>query len=247
MFATRSAYRYQNSEKRSTLTVVQRSALLDLPAEVLTHILSFLLVHEEGTPIVLRPASERRWRNEIRELVAIDESVRPKHIEEYNEIVKNVGTAGKSRLLRYLLVCHDFYFAGVAAYYGGSIFKFRDAAHLAQMVSKLDVDRRRHLSKVMVSRDIMGDLGEEIEPGEWTEAHDLATLRGAVDRLPAIKHIILDFRMGGGAPPFIWGDLLRHTRALRREPDPLSSLLRFSVDGKVTDPEDWAVAGKKKT
>lgn len=50
-----------------------------------------------------------------------------------------------------LLVCRDFYYAGIEAYYGGVIFKFLSTDHLQAVMSSLGGDRRGCIKRITVN------------------------------------------------------------------------------------------------
>lgn len=159
----------------------------------------------------------------------------------YNDAVRAVTGANKSELLGSLLVCRDFYFAGVAAFFGGNVFKFESVASLEQMSRRLDIDRRRHIASDMIERDTRGDRKELIAPGASSEMHDPFVLRAALEGLPALRQVVLDFKVGKAAPRFFWERLRLHTDGLRDRFEAGSCNVRFAVDGKVSDPETWIV------
>lgn len=59
------------SVEASNAQVARKSQILGLPTEIVLHFLAFLLVPDDGYPVVLRSASVHRWRKEISGLVNI--------------------------------------------------------------------------------------------------------------------------------------------------------------------------------
>lgn len=145
--------------------VVQTARVLKLPKEIQITILSFLVVREKQ-PIVLRSAKARRWRNEVRNLAAPDLGVRGWDFErDHHQRYDDLPAFRKSPLLKVLLVCKDFYYAGIEAFYGGNTLHFESLEHLQQLAAKLDKDRKRCIRHI--------DLWVLDGPtSRWTQFHN---------------------------------------------------------------------------
>lgn len=127
---------------------------LRLPAEVLTQLLSYVLVAEDGAEITLRGKRARRWRNELNGLQVSNEAlVRPTGYGSRFDYTPAPARSAKSALLDILLVSRAFYFSGIEAYYGGNVFRFDTANQLASFVETTHVDRRRCVRDVVLSME----------------------------------------------------------------------------------------------
>lgn len=117
------------------------SPILTLPGEILVNILSYVVVDPQKA-VILRSAAERRWRNELQRLLSVDWN-QPIQSRYYcrDPIIPNESTS-KSLLLDVLLVSRQFYFAGIAAFFGENTIGLDDARGLQRFTEDLDTDRR---------------------------------------------------------------------------------------------------------
>ena len=127
--------------------ILQTAPILTLPHELLVHILSHNLARPQA--IVLRSGTRRRWQNEVYDLGNVqwkhNSSLFPTHVQAE---LRARRKAIKSPLLELLLVSRQFYFAGIAAFFGENVLKFEDLQHLAQLNKTLDLDRRRCIRSI---------------------------------------------------------------------------------------------------
>lgn len=84
---------------------------MSLPKEILIQIIGYTLINP--SPITLHKPHEYRWAKEL-------SSLRPNNTKD----PKRFKRTRRSPLLKILLVCRDFYFAGLEAYYCGNVFHF---------------------------------------------------------------------------------------------------------------------------
>lgn len=161
--------------------------ILALPNEVLTHVLSYILADRQGS-ITLRSAKDRRWRNELQDLVStkwarpIYRSPPPSSIPSYR--------TDKSPLLEILLVCKAFYFAGIASFFGDNVLRFDNLRHLERLAGKLDVDRRCCIRRIEV--DYVFRVGF-VTLGDCVTGEDGALLAEVFDKLSSLQSATLVF------------------------------------------------------
>lgn len=91
--------------------IVSKTTIMDLPKELLVQIIGYTLINP--SPITLRKPHEYRW---AKELDSLHHTSGPRKIKRRR--------TRRAPLLNTLLVCRDFYFAGLEAYHGGNIFHF---------------------------------------------------------------------------------------------------------------------------
>lgn len=53
-----------------------------------------------------------------------------------------------------LLVCRNFYYAGIEAYYGGVVFKFLSTDHLRAVTSSLGQDRKWCIKRIVINIEL---------------------------------------------------------------------------------------------
>ena len=153
--------------------VSQGGPISNLPSEVLTQILSYILT--KPGPITLHSASPRRWRNEAYSLSKRNFGFR-------YVAIKSV----KSPLLDILLVSRSFYFAGIEAFFGENVFKFDDIRHLELLTSKLDTDRRRCIRRIRFQVRFQDTYGDHQWVGEANAGERLSV---CLERLPSLTQV----------------------------------------------------------
>ena len=102
---------------------------------------------------MLHSTTGRRWRNELHALTTVDwsdwrhsTSENFSYAQEHFPLFRK---SARSNLIDILLVSRPFYFAGIDAFFAGNVFAFEDPQHLDQLTSKLDLDRRRKIRRVV--------------------------------------------------------------------------------------------------
>lgn len=148
--------------------------------------------------------------------------------------------ASKSPLLTVLRVCRAFYFAGTAAFFGGNIFRFTSASQLERMTRTLDIDRRRHIARVVLARETRDLSAGPIRIGKGGQVDvDVVSLREAVERLPALKEVVVEFegveRVGWRPTWDVWKCVRERMEGLEGAMGFLEGRLGWSVDGKGFD------------
>lgn len=91
----------------------------------------------------------------------------------------------KSDILDVLLVCRQFYFAGIEAFFSENIFNFNDLSHLTKFVDAVDLDRRRCVKSVVLQFSTaytwrVDDLLGSQKAGEKNLAY-------CINKLPSLK------------------------------------------------------------
>ena len=96
-------------------------------------------------------------------------------------------------LLDILLVCRDFYFAGIAAFFGGNTLHFDNIAHLQQFTKKLDVDRRRCIKRITLDKEWHAQWHGTKAGFQWTcePSEDAGLLRVPLERLPFLQSVTI--------------------------------------------------------
>ena len=155
-----------------------------------------------GKPITLRSAKGRRWRNEVQTLTEAwgERAFWSRGEDDFFRTPRS--RSAKSQLLDILLVSRDFYFSGVAAFFGGNAFCFEGPQALSSMTKTLDSDRRRHIAQVVVTVEQIVDIGppfRSIHRCEWVTERKPEVFRDVVERLPALKKLTLDFALNDDA------------------------------------------------
>lgn len=118
-----------------------------LPHEILTHILSCVLVNDTGRPVKLHLQANRRLRNEVNKLRHPSGGYRTRIVFYANRRID------KNDRVDILLVSRSFYFAAIEAFFRGNVFHFEDIVHLDQLTSSLDSDRRRCIYHLVLEAD----------------------------------------------------------------------------------------------
>lgn len=111
-----------------------KTGIMALPTELLIQIIGYTLT--KPRPITLHRPHEYRWAKELNSLQLM-----------YNKRFKRTR---KSDLLKILLVCHEFYFAGLEAYYGGNVFHFDSPLDFRDTFIKTLSDRHKACIKHVV-------------------------------------------------------------------------------------------------
>ncbi len=170
----------------------QTPASQRLPAEVLTNILSRVLVRRRQ-PVYLRSSHERRWGKEIEDLRGPLPRLRFDRRWSYKlGMRENPGARGRTQnpswLLRVLRVNKAFYFAGIDAFYGGNELGFPGFPRLRAFLDDTDKDRKScikrlhliiHFDFKYVDREAFLNIHKE-KPDNIT-VHDLAPYCRASD------------------------------------------------------------------
>lgn len=110
---------------------------MDLPKELLVQIIGHALI--SPSPITLRKPHENRWAKEL-------DSLRPTPAS--NE--RKRRRTRKSPLSKILLICRDFYFAGLEAYYGGNVFHFDTPLDFRDLFIETLSDRHKACVKQVI-------------------------------------------------------------------------------------------------
>lgn len=111
-----------------------KPGIIALPTELLIQIIGYTLTKPH--PITLHRPHEYRWAKELNSLQPM-----------YN---KRFRRTRKSDLLKILLVCREFYFAGLEAYYGGNVFHFDSPLDFRDTFIKTLSDRHKACIKRVV-------------------------------------------------------------------------------------------------
>ncbi|KAK4610734.1 hypothetical protein CLAFUW4_14077 [Fulvia fulva] len=122
-------------------TASDSTSIQDLPEELLEHIISYVLINP--SPITLREPQERRWAKELGDLRS--DSPGPNRRKG-----KRRPAMRKSPLLRVLLVCKAFYFAGFNCYYSKNTFRFDGVAHLQACKARFTVLHKAGIRRVLL-------------------------------------------------------------------------------------------------
>ncbi|EME83747.1 uncharacterized protein MYCFIDRAFT_172822 [Pseudocercospora fijiensis CIRAD86] len=166
-----------DSPQPITQPLEQNSKILNLPKELLSHILSYTLTRE--APIILHSNSSRRWRTELATL---------------NALPLCWGSAKKDRSLDILLVSKAFYFAGVEAFYSSNTFQFGSVTALTKLLNSIDSDRKNCIQKIRLLQfcnPVMS--GYELESPEEMSLKELKGAEtipaGLPGKLPRLKQV----------------------------------------------------------
>ena len=163
--------------------------ILNLPREILLHILSHILVNFQGT-VTLRSSNDRRWRKELHSLVATTWEQSISNLDFRKDPAIPDRRVDKSPLLDVLLVCRHFYFAGIAAFFGDNLLHFDNIRHLDVPTKKLDMDRRGCICKVTIDHKNYAP-STRLEPGYRTPAENGALIGQVFEKLPSLKSATL--------------------------------------------------------
>lgn len=126
-----------------------------MPHEILTQILTLVLVNDKQKQMTFHSRSGRRWKNEVLNL---------NHTRRYYHVYQSRYSAthrvNKSDLLDILLVSRNFYFAGIAAFFGENVLNFENVCPVEQLTATLDLDRRRCIRHIVFHLHIHQSLRE---------------------------------------------------------------------------------------
>ena len=120
-----------------------------LPKELLIRILSYVFGYPSGLLLWRPPRAEPK-------------SVRPglailRNATRYADVPdrRHPSRATRDTSLQALVVCREFYYAGIEAYYGGRTFYFATVSHLTELTRGLGADRRRCIRHIVISLQVM--------------------------------------------------------------------------------------------
>ncbi|KXS96083.1 hypothetical protein AC578_6376 [Pseudocercospora eumusae] len=162
--------------------IEQNSKILQLPKELLTHILTFILTRD--TLINLHSKSSRRWRTELATLNAFP----------------CAGSAQKDRSLDILLVSKAFYFAGLEAFYSSNIFQFDSVTALTKLLNATHSDRRNCIQNIRLLQSCYTIMTNRESP----EGMSLSELMGPetmpaglAEQLPKLRRVSIRCEITG--------------------------------------------------
>lgn len=135
------------NQDEPTPAALSRTGIMDLPKELLLQITSEVLTRSK--PITLRQPQERRWTNEIANLRDIPQWSKDAWLDRHQGLPSRKRQR-KSPLLKLILVCKEFYFAGIEAYYSKNTFQFDSLHHFRTFSEKLETRQRMLIERVNI-------------------------------------------------------------------------------------------------
>ncbi|CAK4027961.1 Hypothetical predicted protein [Lecanosticta acicola] len=118
----------------------QKASIADLPVELLTDVLRYVLV-DSKTQLIMRTNQERKQHNESLELHLCDQAL---------EYPKRLQRGKKHNVLS---VCKKFYFASLEVLYSEHEFCFLSFADLHEYLGLIQSDRKKYIAKIQVDID----------------------------------------------------------------------------------------------
>ena len=94
--------------------------------------------------------------------MTVDE--RRRHVRDEEDEVLHFQ---QSNLLDVLVVCRDFYFAGIKAFYGENTLRFVGEDHLEHYVESLDSERRDCVRNIVLVQADPGLLSKDAKKRTW--------------------------------------------------------------------------------
>ena len=155
---------------------------MDLPKELLLQITSEVLTSSK--PITLRQPQERRWTNEIANLRDIPQWSKQPRIP----MGPSRKRQRKSPLLKLILVCKEFYFAGIEAYYSKNTFQFDSLHHFRTFSEKLEPRQKMLIESVNIEVMYCKET-KHLDPPVYVpmEAGDFATHGDLLEEFVKLK------------------------------------------------------------
>ena len=135
-------------QSTSRSAVERKTGIRDLPEELLEEIISHVLA--SAKPITLREPQERRWAKELADLRSESPGLSRR---KRSAPGKRRPAMRKSPLIKVLLVCKAFYFAGLTSYYGKNTFRFDDVAHLELCKARFTIRHKACIRRIQLDLD----------------------------------------------------------------------------------------------